>query len=142
MKTSVHWTKGEETYLFNNWLVMSPRDIAIHLGRSETATRRKAWRQGLKIPKKLNKTVEILRENEGKYTGKELAQILGKSRPYVGELARRHGIKLAGHSKRRLTTPEEDEIIGNRYMAGERVVDIAKDYPHLPYSTVYNRALF
>ena len=137
---SKHWTDEEVVYLKQHWNKSPCQQIAKHLGRSFYGVKRMASRLelGPLTYTKSNVTLDIMRQHTDK-TARELAEMTGVTPTYVRQLARSHGIKLPrGHAK--LTTPEEDNEIAARYDAGERVVDIAKDYPHLPYDTVYVRA--
>ena len=137
-----HWTDEEVLYLKQHWNKTPCQQIARHLGKTFHAVKVKAKRLelGPLTYTKSNETLDVIRQHTDK-TARELAEMTGVTHTYVRQLARSRGIKLpCGHAK--LTTPEEDKEIAARYDAGERVVDIAKDYPHLPYDTVYVRACY
>ena len=142
-KTSVHWTPAETKFIRDKWGELSPEEIKTFLSHPRTVLSIivKARRMGLPTQSRKGLTeyrINFIKKFKHK-TSKELADLLGISQQYVNLIARENSIKLVGHGNRRYTTQEESDQIIDRFLTGERVVDIAKDYPHLKYSHVYSR---
>jgi len=143
MKTSTHWTPFETKLLRDKWAVLPIEEIKNLMDHPRTikSISAKARRMGLPTIKRdgiRNFRLYFIEKNRDK-KATELAEMLGLTPQYVRMLARENGIRLLGHGNRRHTTHEESEQIIDRYLAGERVVDIWRDYPHLKYCHVYSR---